>query len=426
MIDDQKTGADDGDRQDRQDDASGGHDGQGSGDGRNAGGKDDADQKNGGAKNDADKGGGDKGDDDKDGGDKEDGDDKPKKPPVYKRPLFWIILIPILLLLIAGGTLYYLHARRFQTTDDAFVDAHIVRIAAQNPGQLVAVADIDNKHVEAGRLLAIIEPSGPETQLAQAQANVQQARADLSAARAQIDAAIASRQQAVAAARVPLAAAVKARQDLARYLDLLRIDPNAVAGQQLDHARANARQTAADAASARRQINTADAQIAVARRQAQSSQAVIGAREAAVRQANVTLGDLRLTAPVSGQVVTRQVSVGSYVSPGTQLMAIVPDRMWVTANFKETQLELMKRGQQVKIKVDAFPGIKFHGHVDSFQRGAGQAFALLPPQNATGNYVKVVQRVPVRIEFDRGQGYPDPLRYPIGPGMSVVPTVQVR
>ncbi|CAN5229163.1 hypothetical protein BH10PSE15_BH10PSE15_13070 [soil metagenome] len=154
---------------------------------------------------------------------------------------------------------------------------------------------------------------------------------------------------------------------------------------------------------------------------------MIAAKQAQVKQANVTLGYLRLTAPVAGQVVNRQVNLGSYVGPGTQLMAIVPDHVWITANFKETQLRDMKIGQPVEIRVDAYPDIKFHGHVDSVQRGAGQAFALLPPQNATGNYVKVVQRVPVRIEFDRGdKDAPDPRKYPIGPGMSVVPTVKVR
>ena len=363
-----------------------------------------------------------------DGGDGDGGgrDDAPKKPPVYKRPLFWIVLIPVVLALAIGGFLYYRHAQRFESTDDAFVDAHIVRIAAQNAGQLVAVADIDNRHVEAGRLLAVIQPAGPQTQLAQAQANVTQAQAEAAQAQAQIGAALATRQQAAAAAQVPVAAAIKAQQDLRRYLNLLRLDPNAVAGQQLDQARANARQTAADAAAARRQVDAADAQVAVARRQARAAQAVIAGRQAAVRQANVTLGDLRLTAPVAGQVVNRQVNVGSYVAPGNQLMAIVPDRMWVTANFKETQLARMRRGQPVEIKVDAFPNISFHGHVDSFQRGAGQAFALLPAQNATGNYVKVVQRVPVRIEFDRDRNAPDPARYPLGPGMSVVPTVRVE
>ena len=366
-----------------------------------------------------------KGDKDSDD-DADDKDDGPKKPPIYKRPLFWIILIPIVLAIAVFGTLKYLHARKYVSTDDAFVDAHIVRIAAQSAGQLVQVADIDNRHVQAGKLLAVIEPSGPETRLAEAQANVEQARAQYDQARAQITAAVADRRQAAASARGPLADALKARQDLARYYALLRLDPNAVAGQQLDAARAAASSTASAARAAQRQVDAAAAQVTVADRQARAAGAVIGARRAAVDQARVTLGDLRLTAPVSGQVVNRQVNLGSYVAPGTQLMAIVPDRMWVTANFKETQLTLMRRGQAVTIKVDAYPDVEFHGHVDSIQRGAGQAFALLPPQNATGNYVKVVQRVPVRIEFDRRQGDPDPLRYPIGPGMSVIPTVKVR
>ncbi|WP_375391201.1 HlyD family secretion protein [uncultured Sphingomonas sp.] len=360
------------------------------------------------------------------GGD--DKDDAPKKPPLYKRPLFWLILIPLVLALVIGGTLYYLHARQYESTDDAFVDAHIVRISAQNAGQIVQIANLDNRHVDAGRLLAVIEPSGPEAQLAQAQANVEQARAQYQQSVAQIGSAVASRRQAEAQARGPLADAVKAQQDLARYQALLRLDPNAVAAQQLDQARATARSTAADARAARRQVDSAQAQVTVAQRAARAAQAGIGAREAQVKQAGVTLGDLRLTAPVSGQIVNRQVNLGSYVAPGTQLMALVPDEMWVTANFKETQLTLMKIGQPVEIKVDAYPGVTFRGHVDSVQRGAGQAFALLPPQNATGNYVKVVQRVPVRIVFDhdRDRNDPDPRRYPIGPGMSVIPTVKVR
>jgi membrane fusion protein (multidrug efflux system) len=146
------------------------------------------------------------------------------------------------------------------------------------------------------------------------------------------------------------------------------------------------------------------------------------ARQAAAAQAAVTISDLRLTAMVAGQVVERSVNVGSYVAPGTQLLAIVPDQIWVTANFKETQLTYMHPGQHADIIVDAYPGVHFDGHVDSIERGAGQAFALLPAQNATGNYVKVVQRVPVRILFDK----PDPRRWSIGPGMSVSPRVKVR
>jgi membrane fusion protein (multidrug efflux system) len=355
----------------------------------------------------------------------QDAEGKAKKPSVFGKPLLWIILICVVAALVIGGLLYWLHARQYESTDDAFVDAHIVRIAPTVAGTLVRVADVDNRHVEAGRLLAVITPTGPEAQLAEADANVKQAEAQVEQGNAQVAAAQASRDQAVAQARAPVANAVKAAQDLARYEALRRIDPNAVAGQQLDLARAQARSTAADAAAARQQVASAEANVAVARKQVGAAGAVVEARQAQVRQAKVTIGDLSLTAPVSGQVVNRQVNLGSYVGPGTQLMAIVPDRIWVTANFKETQLRLMKIGQPVAIKVDAYPDIEFKGHVDSIQRGAGQAFALLPAQNATGNYVKVVQRVPVRIEFDATNG-PDPRKYPIGPGMSVVPTVKVR
>ena len=363
-------------------------------------------------------------DKDKDSEDQDNGDGE-KKPSLFKKPLFWIILIVVVAALAVGALLYWLHSRQYESTDDAFVDAHIVRLAPTVAGTLVQVADVDNRHVDAGRLLAVIEPAGPEAQLAQAQAGVQQAIAQQQQAEAQVTAAIAARNQAAAQARAPLAEAQKAASDLARYQSLVRIDPNAVAGQQLDQARAQARSTAAQAAAAQRQVDDADAQIAVARRAVSAAGAAIDAKKAEVKQAQVTVGDLRLTASVSGQVVNRQVNVGSYVAPGTQLMAIVPDRMWVTANFKETQLALMRIGQPVDIAVDAFPDVKFRGHVDSIQRGAGQAFSILPAQNATGNYVKVVQRVPVRIEFDLQHGA-DPRKYPIGPGMSVVPTVKVR
>lgn len=363
--------------------------------------------------------------DDTDAEDTASSGDGAKKPSILSKPLFWVILVAVVSAIAIGAVLYWLHARQYESTDDAFVDAHIVRIAPQVAGTLTRVAEVDNRHVEAGRLLAVITASGRDAQVAEAEANVAEATAQLAQARAQVATTRQQQQAAEAQARVPLAAAIKARQDLARYEALLRLDRSAVAGQQLDQARATARQTAADAAAAREQVDTARAQVAVVRRQIGGQQAVIAAKRAQVAQANVAVNDLRIVAPVAGQVVNRQVNVGSYVAPGTQLMAIVPDRMWVTANFKETQLARMKIGQPVAIRVDAYPDIEFHGRVDSVQRGAGQVFALLPPQNATGNYVKVVQRVPVRIEFDTRNG-PDPRRYPIGPGMSVVPTVKVR
>ena len=348
-----------------------------------------------------------------------------KKTSLFRKPKFWIILIVVVAVIAVGALLYWMHARQYESTDDAFVDAHIVRLAPQVSGTLIQVAEVDNRHVEAGRLLAVIRPTSPEAQLAEANANIQQAISQEKQAEAQVTAAIAARDQAAAQAHAPLAEAQKAAQDLARYQELARIDRNAVAGQQLDQARAQARSTAAQAAASRQQIDNAAAQIAVARKQVTAAEAMVAARQAQAKQAQVNLGDYRLTAPVAGQVVNRSVNLGSYVAPGMNLMAIVPDRMWVTANFKETQLTQMRIGQPVSIKVDAFPGVEFKGHVDSIQRGAGQAFSILPAQNATGNYVKVVQRVPVRIEFDTKNG-PDPRKYPIGPGMSVVPTVKVR
>lgn len=366
------------------------------------------------------------GTDQADAPDKDDADSGENKTPIFRKPMFWIITIAVVAVLVIGGTLYYLNARQFESTDDAFVDAHIVRLAPEVSGTLIEVADLDNRHVKAGQLLAVIKPSGPQAQLAEAQAGIDQAMAQYKQAQAQIAAAIATRDQTQSQALAPIAAATKAAQDLSRYESLAKIDRAAVASTQLDQARANARSTAGQAAAARRQVSSADAQIAVARKAADAAGALIAARRAQADQARITLNDLRLTAPVSGQVVNRSINVGSYVAPGTQLLAIVPDTMWITANFKETQLKDMKLGQEVTIKVDAFPDVKFRGRVDSIQRGAGQAFALLPPQNATGNYVKVVQRVPVRITFLIGKDYPDPRNYPIGPGMSVVPTVKVR
>lgn len=359
--------------------------------------------------------------------DKTDQDDggsegKSDKPSLFRRPLFWIILLVVVGAVAIGGTLWWLNARQYESTDDAFVDAHIVRLAPEVAGTLVQIADVDNRHVEAGRLLAVIKPSGPEAQLAEARANVVAAQAQARQSDASIAAALASQRQAAAQARAPLAEAVKAQQDLARYEALRRLDAAAIAPQQLDQARAAARSAQAQAAAARRQVDNAAAQVEVARRAARAARAQIGAQQARVEQAQVTIGNLRLTAPVPGVVTNRQVNLGSYVGPGTQLMAIVPDRMWITANFKETQLKLMRVGQPVTIKVDAFPDRELTGRVDSFQRGAGQAFALLPPQNATGNYVKVVQRVPVRIEFTGDEWR----KLSLGPGMSVVPTVKVR
>lgn len=343
-------------------------------------------------------------------------------PPLYKRPIFWIILGVVAAILIVGGLLYWAHARKYVSTDDAFVDAHIVRIAAQTSGQLTRVVDKDNRHVNQGQLLAVIEPGQPEAQLAEAQAGVKQADAAIEQAEAKVASALAAARQAAANAVAPAAQALRAADDYRRYAALKKLDPAAAAATQVEQARTESRAQQAQADAAERQVESAHADLIAARKDVRAAQAQRAAALARVEQAQVVNSYLRITAPVNGQVVNRQVDVGSYVSPGQQLLAIVPDEMWVTANFKETQLKHMRVGQPVEIKIDAYPAVKFHGHVDSIQHGAGQAFALLPPQNATGNYVKVVQRVPVRILFDGAEWR----HYAIGPGMSVVPTVKVR
>lgn len=350
-------------------------------------------------------------------------DKEDKGPPLWKRPLFWIVAIAIAAVLILGGLLWWLHARQYESTDDAFIDAHIVRLSPQVSGQLTWVAAADNRHVRAGQLLAVIEPSGPQAQLEQAQAGVAEADAGIAQAQGKWIAAQAQWREALANARAPAAEAGNSARDAARYGTLASLDEAAAADTQLDKARTQAASASAQADAARRQIATARANMLVAQEGIQSAQAQRRAALARVSQANVTIDDLRIKAPIDGQVVQRNVNVGSTVSPQSQIMAIVPDQIWVTANFKETQLTRMGLGQHVDIKIDAYPGQTFSGHVDSIQRGAGQAFGILPPQNATGNYVKVVQRVPVRIVFDR---MPDPRRWPIGPGMSVLPRVKVR
>ncbi len=366
---------------------------------------------------------------------KDDAQDKKPKKGLAQRPLLLLGLIVGAAILLIAAVLFFLHARKFQSTDDAFIDTHIVHLAPQVAGRVSYVAANDNALVGTGQLLVQIDPVDQDQRVAQAQAQRAQAVATKEQAQATRDtnlAQIATNQEQFrqSAAQVPgqEALAVSARRDYERYLTLRRINPRAVAGQQLDQAAAQARSTASQAEAQRRARDAASAQIAQAATQVKGADAQIrgadaqiGAADAQLASAKTNLSYTRIVAPLVGHVANKNVAVGSYVQPGQQVMAIVPVNLWVTANFKETQLKNMRVGQHVEIKVDAYPGYKFHGHIDSFQRGAGQAFAVLPSENATGNFVKVVQRVPVKIVIDNL----DDLHHPLGPGMSVEPTVRV-
>jgi membrane fusion protein (multidrug efflux system) len=347
-------------------------------------------------------------------------DAKPRKG-LLQRPVLLIVGALILVVAIVGGVLYWLHARRFESTDDAFIDTHIVRLAPQIAGRVTQVLVDDNQQVQAGQPMVVIDSADAETRVAQAQASRSQAEAQVADAKVQIDVAQAAYQQAQAQAAAAAATADNAARDLARYQILQRLNPAAVAPQQLDQALSVARQTAADYQAARRTVAQRAQQIRAARTQVTSGQDQVNAAPAQLNQAGINLGYSRIVAPVSGHVAQKTVALGNYVEPGTEMLAIVPNAIWITANFKETQLTLMRAGQKVKVHVDACGADDVEGHVDSIEHGAGQAFAVLPPENATGNFVKVVQRVPVKIVLDRVP--PDCL---IGPGMSVEPQVTVR
>jgi membrane fusion protein (multidrug efflux system) len=324
-------------------------------------------------------------------------------------------------LIAVAALLWWLHARQFESTDDAFIDAHIVRLAPQIAGQVIAVMVRDNQLVQAGEPLVMIDSASARTRVAQLQAQGAQAQAQVANAQAQTRVDEETQRQALATVAAARPQARIAALNLARFERLAALNPAAVAGQQLDEARTTAQQGAAQLQAALRGAQVRAAQlaanrylIAAAERQAQGTQAQLD-------DANINVAYALVHAPISGHVAQKDVAVGDYVEPGTQLLAVVPLALWVTANFKETQLALMRPGQAVTISVDACPAAKLRGHVDSIQRGAGQAFALLPPENATGNYVKVVQRVPVKILLDRV-----PRDCLLGPGMSVEPQVRVR
>jgi len=357
---------------------------------------------------------------DETGGESE--DDKPPKKGLKERPILVAVIIGVLVLAAVGGLIFWLMARNYESTDDAFIDTHIIRIAPQVSGRITQVLVADNQAVNAGQTLVAIDSADLETRVAQAKAQEAQAEAQVDNARVQIAVNEAAYQQALADVDAASAPAQNAAQDLARYRRLQALNPAAVDQQQLDQLQSQARQTSAQYDAMVKAARAKAEQVRASRTQVTSGQDQERAAQSQLNEANINFGYARIAAPLAGHIAQKTVAVGNYVEPGTQLMAIVPLKIWVTANFKETQLNLMRVGQKVTLKVDACPSDKIRGHVDSIQRGAGQAFSLLPPENATGNYVKVVQRVPVRIRLDRN-GLGD---RPLLPGMSIEVSVRLK
>ena len=434
-----------------------------------------------------------------------------KRRPLYKRPGFLLALGIALIVGAVVGIRYWLYARSHESTDDAFIEGHVVQVSPKVSGHIVKLYVTDNQEVKEGDLIAEIDPRDYQARLEQARAaldaalarqreaqasvalvrattraNIQQASAVVQRARtdvetsrvaaaaeqrrvAQARAAVATAEANLAQARAQVAAAeaeaTRANADVARYQALRakdeisqqRLDQAiaaartanaqleaarsrvAAAEAQLNEARAaaaaaeeNARRAQTQIGSAQAQVGealgrlaqaeTAPQQVAVTQAQAETATASIEQLRAAVEQAELELSYTKIYAPTSGRITRRAVEEGMLVQAGQPLMAIVANDVWVVANFKETQVGRMRPGQPVEIRVDAYPDKVFRGHIDSIQAGTGARFSLIPPENATGNYVKVVQRVPVKIVFDEP---PDP-QHMLAPGMSVEPEVKVQ
>jgi membrane fusion protein (multidrug efflux system) len=320
---------------------------------------------------------------------------------------------------IGAGVYYAEMVAPYESTDDAFIETHVSPLAPQVAGRVAQLLVKDNQEVKAGDVLVQIDPSDFQTKLDQERAELAAAQSRLEQAKAQSSA----DEARVAAEKANVtAAAAQARQADADDKRYQAVGNFAVSASQLDLAGTQARSADALVAAAQSKELAAEAQIALDQAAIQTAGAGIAQSQAAVHQAELNLSYTQVKAPVAGYVTHRTVETGAYVQTGQALMAIVPHDVWVVANFKETQLTHMRAGQPVTVSVDAYPQIQFKGHVDSVQSGTGPRFSLLPPENATGNYVKVVQRVPVKIVLDDQAAS----EYVLGPGMSVVPEVRVQ
>jgi membrane fusion protein (multidrug efflux system) len=397
------------------------------------------------------------------------GDQKVVSTRRYSRSKFRrVFLVPLAVVALVATVLLWRYFTSYESTDDAQVDAHLYPVSARIAGYVIKVNVNDNEYVKQGTVLVEVDPKDYEVALAKAQADLANAEAtaksldinvpitsintssQLTSAAADVENAkagiiAAEKQLAAAHAQVEQAEAndVKAQDDLRRYKRL--VEKQNVSEQAYDQALAAAKASTASVAAAKaneaaaeqavqqardrlaqaeanhRAAQTGPQQVASSNARALAAVADVQQKRAALQQAELNLQYTKVVAPVDG-LVNKTVVVGMNIQPGQQLLTVVPlDEVWITANFKETQLRAMKPGQRVKIEVDS-NGHTYKGHVDSIAGATGPLFSLLPPENATGNYVKIVQRIPVKIVLDPGENRDRRLR----PGMNVEPKVYLR
>ena len=346
-------------------------------------------------------------------------DRSPDKGWLHRHPVVFVLASASLLLLTAAGYLDWDNSLHFETTDDAYIASRQFAIAPEVSGYITAVPVTDNEHVNAGDVIARIDDRTYRAALAQAvaqvaaaQANIENIDAQLTVQQAQIDAdqAQLSQQQA---------SLVFAQQQAARYQYLAQTIAGTVQNAEQYTSQLYQQQAAVDSAQAT--LKLAQRQVEALRAQRASAVASLAQAKAQREQAQLNLSYTTVTADQPGRVVQLGAAVGQYAQPGANLTMFVPDDIWIWANFKETQLDHMRPGQPVTISIDAYPERTIRGHLASVQPGSGTAFSLLPAQNATGNWVKIVQRVPVKVVMDG-----PPTDVALGPGMSVETSVRVN
>jgi membrane fusion protein, multidrug efflux system len=325
----------------------------------------------------------------------------------------------VLIAALVGGLLYWLEVRHYESTDDAFIAARSFSVASKVGGYVTDIPVTDNQHVSAGDILAKIDDRDYRIAIEQAAAQVAVSKANI----ANVEAQIVSQQEQIKQAQAQLEQAQAqlqfAQEEFKRAEDLVEKGAGTVQRQQQTRSDLQAQQ--ANTERAKTAVTAAQVGIKTLQAQLEGARAQLDQSQSQLDQANLNLQYTSVVAAQSGRVTKLSGAKGTFVTAGQSLMMFVPDEAWIVANYKETQLNDVRPGQPVEIRIDAYPGRKLTGHVDSVQRGSGTAFSLLPAENATGNYVKVVQRVPVKIVVDNW-----PADLPVGPGMSVVPWIRVR
>jgi len=332
---------------------------------------------------------------------------------------FRIFVVVLITAAVIYGMIFFIHSLSHESTDDAYVSGTVVPIAAEIKGRVTNVFVADNQYVEEGKPLLEIDQQDYLNHFDESSHSLSR----LNSEESELQAVIIEKEKGLIRARANLDVAINeedlALKELQRYETLLKKE--AISRNQYDQFRSRwlvavARKKAADAT-----VSESEVALKSAKTKATTQSFKIKEAQSAKNLTQLDLARTLVKAPVSGRIAMKNVDPGKYVMPGQALLSIVKEDIWVIANFKETQIAKMTVGQPVEIKVDAYSSIKFHGHVDSLQSGTGAVFSLLPPENATGSFIKVVQRIPVKITIDSKF---DP-SHPLWPGLSVIPSVDV-